>query len=324
MGTYEDAIAFLPDCLARPLDRLSLADRKRVQEIRLRRNGFLTVSLPEGERVVDTAGFLSESSEALAVYCNAQDLEKSFLKLCDYSVHSHSDQLRAGYITAKGGMRVGISGTAVTENGKVTTVKDITSLCIRVGERHDGCAAALYPLFYERIPSLLIVGEPASGKTAILRDLARVLCNGTLGKRRRVAIVDEREEIAGIGGLENADVLRGIAKPVGVLQALRTLAPEVILLDELGTYEEVDAVMRNLHAGVPAIATAHCRNPAEAWHRPAVRMALQCGAFEKVVFLKGRASPGAVESIVEVDPDEMDRLSDAGVQWYLERHHDAT
>lgn len=312
MRAFEKAAEYLPDGLRRTVLKIPFSVQNRVQEIRLRRDGLLTVSLPEGEYAVDSAGVLTEKPEALTVYCSQADVEKTFLKLCEYSVHSHSEQLRAGFITAKGGFRVGVAGTAVTDDGKVTAVRDIRSLCIRVASRHDGCAAPLYSLFKERIPSLLIAGEPSAGKTCILRDLARVLSEGDGMPRRRLTVVDERGEIAGTGGLYNADVLCDVPKPIGILQAVRTLAPDLIMLDELGTKEEVEAIVHNLHAGVPAVATAHCRDMREAMAREAVRYALERRVFETVVFLRGRDTPGSIREIVEVDTLEMDRLVSAG------------
>lgn len=322
MRAYEKAAAFLPDGLQRALLRVPITQQDKVQEIRLRRNGLLTLSLPEGEYTVDAAGVLSEKPCPLTVYCNSADIEKTFLKLCDYSVHSHSAEIKNGYVTAAGGYRAGVAGTAVTENGEVTAMRDITSLCLRVAGRRDGCAAALRPLFEKELPSLLIAGEPSAGKTSILRDIARMLCEGAGGRRFRVSVVDERGEIAGTGGLENADVLTAIPKPVGILQAVRTLAPDVILLDELGTLAEVEAITENLHAGVPAIATAHCRNIQEALRRPAVYLALKRRIFDKIVFLRGRESPGSIREIVEVDALEMDRNGCADGGGYMYRCHD--
>lgn len=308
MGAFEKALTVLPDGIARSLQKISPAEKGRIQEIRLRRDGLLTVSLPDGERSVDAAGVLSDVAGPLTVYCTASDIEKTFLKACDYSVHSHISELREGFVTANGGIRVGVAGTAVVEHGQVTTVRDIRSLCIRVAGRHDGCAAELRPLFEGRIPSLLIAGEPSSGKTSMLRDIARLLCSSPY--RYRVTVVDERGEIAGAGGLENADILTALPKPLGILQAVRTLAPDVILVDELGTVAEVEAMTENLNAGVPAIATAHCRDLGEALRRPAVRLALQRGVFGKIVFLRGRQAAGHIREIVEVADIEMDRFFD--------------
>ncbi len=303
MGVFMTAIELLPDGLARSLRRISLDEARKIQEIRLRRGGLLTLSVGVAEKTVDTEGVLSDAVGPLTVYCTASDIEKTFLKACDYSVHSHMEELREGFVTAKGGIRVGVAGTAVTENGRVSVIRDITSLCIRVAGRHDGCAAPLRGLFLQRIPSMLIAGMPSSGKTSMLRDVARMLSLPPF--RYRVSVVDERGEIAGLGGLENADVLTSISKPTGILQAVRTLAPDVVLVDELGTLAEVEAMTENLHAGVPAIATAHCRDIQEALRRPAIRLALQCGVFEKIVLLDDRQKAGQIQKIIEVSDIEM-------------------
>ncbi len=321
MRAYEKAAAFLPEGLQHAVLRVQISQQEKVQEIRLRRNGFLTLSLPEGEYTIDAAGVLSEKPCPLTVYCNSADIEKTFLKLCDYSVHSHSAEIKNGYVTAAGGFRAGVAGTAVIENGEVTVMRDITSLCLRVAGRHEGCACALRPLFEKGIPSLLIAGEPSAGKTSMLRDIARMLCEEGNGRRFRVSIVDERGEIAGLGGLENADVLTAVPKPIGILQALRTLAPDVILVDELGTLAEVEAIAENLHAGVPAIATAHCRNIEEAMRRPAVRLALERKIFDTVVFLRGRETPGSIREIVEVESLEMDRHAHFDRSRNMHRHY---
>ena len=307
MSAFEKAVQFLPEETGRALLAIPSEQQHRIQEIRLHRDGLLLLSLPEGEKAVLTSGELTDAAPLSAVRCTAQTLERTFYKLCDYSVHTHSAELREGFVTARGGFRAGIAGTAVTENGEVTAVRDIRSICLRVAQRHDGSAAALLPLLKKGIPSMLIVGEPASGKTSFLRDIGRMLTDGSVLRRYRVAVVDERGEIAGVGGLENADILTGCPKAHGVLQAVRTLAPDVILLDELGTRAEVEAVTENLHAGVPAIATAHCRDIEEALSRPAVRLALSRRVFEKVVFLQGRDAPGRIATIMGVEDIETHR-----------------
>ncbi len=303
------AIELLPEGLARSLRRISSGEMQKIQEIRLRRGGLLSLSVGTEEKTVDAAGVLSDVVGPLTVYCSAQDVEKTFLKACDYSVHSHMEELREGFVTAKGGIRVGVAGTVVTANGKVSTIRDISSLCIRVAGRHDGCASSLRSLFFKRIPSVLIAGAPSAGKTSMLRDVARMLSAPPFCYR--VSVIDERGEIAGLGGLENTDVLTAISKPVGILQAVRTLAPDVVVVDELGTMAEVEAMTENLHAGIPAIATAHCRDIEEALRRPAVRLALQRGVFETIVFLSGREAVGQIREIIEVSDIEMVGFSGA-------------
>lgn len=142
----------------------------------------------------------------------------------------------------------------MVEDGAVVSVRTLTSLCIRVARSHNGCADELKRLLdRDGLRGMLICGEPSSGKSSLLRDLARQLADDG----RRVAVVDERGELSGHLPLPRCDVLKGYPKPEGIQQAVRCLAPDVVIFDELGTGEETDAVCAGLNAGVTAIASAH-------------------------------------------------------------------
>ena len=113
-------------------------------------------------------------------------------------------------------------------------------------------------------------------------------------------MVDERGELSGDGSLICCDVLRHCPKAAGIQQAVRCLAPDVVIFDELGSLEETKAVIDGLNSGVAAIASAHCRDIDSLLCRPPLKAALNSGAFEKVVFLEGRRSPGTLSGIMNV------------------------
>ncbi|MBO5797303.1 MAG: Flp pilus assembly complex ATPase component TadA, partial [Clostridia bacterium] len=136
--------------------------------------------------------------------------------------------------------------------------------------------------------SLLICGQPASGKTTLLRDLICRLATGI--SPRRLTVVDERGELL-LDNDQPCEVLLGYPKAVGIEQALRTLSPEGIVFDELGSEEEVKAVLQCLNSGVAAICTLHADGIESLKRRPAARAALQSGAFEYVALLSGRRAP---------------------------------
>lgn len=193
------------------------------------------------------------------------------------------------------------------ENGAIVSVRALTSLCIRVARSHNGCADELKRLLdRDGLCGVLICGEPSSGKSSLLRDLARQLAEDG----RRVAVVDERGELSGNLPLLRCDVLRGYPKPEGIQQAVRCLAPDVVIFDELGTEEEAAAVCAGLNAGVAAIASAHGRDIPSLLRREPVRRALLSGAFERVVLLAGRRQPGRIACIREAGEClyEMDRF----------------
>ena len=193
-----------------------------------------------------------------------KDIADCFAELCRYSVHSYSREIAEGFITLDGGHRVGLCGTAVMSGGAVVSVKDISSLNIRIAREVRGCAEELYGRFFAGgLCSLLLAGRPMSGKTTLLRDLSRML-----GEKYRVALIDSRNELsASVRGLptldvgENTDVLCGYTKPAGIMTALRSLSPDVIICDEIG--DDYDAVEQCLFCGVKVIAAAHAGSLSE-------------------------------------------------------------
>lgn len=301
MTGFIKASAYLPEALQYTVNKLPDSLQSRVQEIRLRLNAPLTLSAPDGDWMLTTGGEATGIEKGNLLLCNKNELEECFLMLCEYSVHTHQQELRKGFITAPNGCRAGIAGTAVVENGEITSVRAITSICLRVARRHDGCASRLAAILDEenRLHSALICGEPSSGKSSLLKDLARQLSTGFGGRRFRIAVVDERGELSGDDSLNRCDVLRYCPKAEGIQQAVRCFAPDAVLFDELGTSGEVKAVLEGLNSGAASIATAHCRDQNTLMRRPQLRAAVDSGAFEKVIFLKGRRFPGEIAEIVE-------------------------
>lgn len=214
----------------------------------------------------------------------AKDIEECFSELCRYSVHSYENEIREGFITLDGGHRVGICGTAVVQGGRVVGMREISSLNIRLAHEVKGCAEALYGrLFSGGLCSVLIGGAPLSGKTTVLRDLARLV-----GENHTTALIDSRGELAAClngsptldAGL-NTDILQGFPEEEGILLALRTLSPEVIICDELSGRET--AAEQCFQSGVRLIATVHAGSMSEILQKP--QLARLAAYADKVVFL---------------------------------------
>lgn len=267
---------------------LSIPEQNAIQEIRLRADSPITVSTPTGERFLDMAR-LTTLHQNSAIICRRKQLEDCFLRFCEESVYAHEQELREGYIAVAGGIRVGVAGTAVSEEFAVRSVRQVTSLCVRLPRRHNGCAASLMPFIdtCDGVCSTLLVGEPSSGKTSLLRDIASTLA----ARRVRVTVVDERGELGGVEGLCGCDVLRGYPKAVGILQAVRCLAPQVVIFDELGDESEQQAVCACAHAGAAVIASLHGNSPHTLQKKPSVRRLIEQDVFSRWVFLRGRSAP---------------------------------
>ena len=280
---------YLPGKWLRTLAALPPGIQAQIQELRLRSGQPVTLSMPAGDGYLGRCGVTELKQPGLFI-CSAGELERIFLRLCEDSVYAHEEELRQGFLAGAGGLRVGVAGTAVMQGDGVQTVRQITSLCIRLPRAHPGSAGGLLPVLVgeEGLRSTLLVGEPSSGKTTLLRDAAAMLA----ARRFRVAVVDERGEIAGVDGLPGCDVLRGYPKPEGIRQAVRCLAPQVVVFDELGDAEEITALLDCARMGVAVIASLHGRSPEEVSRRPLVGRLVSCRVFERWVFLDGRQRPG--------------------------------
>ena len=280
---------YFPPQWVSALKALTYSDIQEVRELHIREEAPLCVVTVRGMRYLCPSG-LTELPQTGVLYCTAAQLRQCISLLCEESVYAYQEQLRQGFIPLRGGIRVGVGGHGMVQDGQVTGIGRVTSLCIRLPSRQVGCGRELLShIAAGGLRSTLLVGEPVSGKTTLLRDIAASLSN-----HYRVTVVDERGELAGVDGLATCDVLAGYPKGVGILQAIRCLSPQVIVFDEMGEETEVEAVSACAHAGVAVVASLHGSCPDRVVHRPVARLLLQRQVFDQWVFLVGRDSPGRV------------------------------
>ncbi|WP_408006720.1 stage III sporulation protein AA [Pseudalkalibacillus sp. A8] len=231
-------------------------------------------------------------------------------KLSQFSLYAFEEELKRGYITIKGGHRVGLAGKVITENGQVKAIKDVSSFNIRVARQKVGIAEPVAPiLFRRRWMNTLIIGPPQSGKTTLLRDLARVASSGMPERNiptSKVGIVDERSEIAGcIKGIpqhnlgSRIDVLDSCPKAEGVMMMIRSLSPEVIIVDEIGRQEDSEAILEAMNAGVQMIMTAHGYSIENVLKRPTIKRLLDIQLFDRFVEMSQNSSPSRIKRILD-------------------------
>lgn len=232
------------------------------------------------------------------------DLQKTLELMSGSSLYAWEEEFRQGFLTLPGGHRVGLCGKMVMRNGRLQTLRDISSINVRVASEAPGAAAAVMPWLIDRGEPLstLFFSPPGAGKTTILRDVARQLSAGRSDldlRGLRVAIVDERSELAGmyrgrpsrsVG--PRTDVLDGCPKATGMNMLLRSMAPEVIITDEIGRAEDAAAVGESLRCGVRVITSVHAGTFEELLSRPAVGELVRQGIFQRLVRLEKHSGKG--------------------------------
>lgn len=297
---FIQAAQVLPQSLRAMLLTLDGGIFRTAQEIRLRTNRPLELVCPQRRVYIQKSGAATSRLSDNLLTVSKREIEETFQAICAYSVFSRQKEIVNGYVTLRGGHRAGICGTAVCDGGIVSNLRDLSSLSIRVAREHRGCAQNLFRTL-QSSRGALICGEPCSGKTTVLRDLARLY--STEGGKT-VALIDERSELAGTvsGVAQNdiglCDVLDGYPKADALLHAVRSLSPQVIICDEIGGADDVAAVLHCLNCGVEVIASVHAADERELAARTSLAPLLAANAFERLVFLRGRGQAGEIASVV--------------------------
>ena len=263
----EYTLSLLPRDISREISE-HLASRRgsRISEIRLRAGGRASVRL-------------GREQLSLRVSISANELYDLLCKICDGAVYAHRDTISRGYISMPCGVRVGVVGTARYDAAALVGVEKISSLVFRIPSGECSFADGLCEVFHREVKhGMLIYSPPGVGKTTALRSLASRLGGGKTALR--VCVVDERAEFSASDYTDcEVDILTGYKKSAGLEIAVRTMSPDLVMIDEIGA-GEAESVAAVLLSGVPIVATAHAGNKDELFAKSGLRSIIEMGAFD--------------------------------------------
>ena len=231
--------------------------------------------------------------------CNTEEILNILQAICENSIYTYQKQIAEGFVTIQGGHRVGISGSCVIENGKVININYVNSLNFRISRQVIGVGKKvlkhILDLEEKNLYNTLIISPPGAGKTTLVRDIVRQVYSGIKDykfKGLNVGLVDERGEIAALykGVPQNdvgvkTDVIENVSKAIGMKMLIRSMAPQVIVADEIGNYEDVEAINYAICSGCKGIFTAHGSTFDDIYLNPVLKNLINVKIFEVIIFL---------------------------------------
>ncbi len=283
LDNLRSTLDYLPTPVSRSLRQLPERTQQRIQEVRLRIGRPVSVTESGTPRLLAAEGVLTGDAAA-ALKPTSEDLARSYQAIMSYSVYSHEQDTAEGFVTIRGGCRVGLCGSAVRQGETVSAVRSIAGLNFRIAGELPGIAASVWQQVQG---SILVAGPAGSGKTTFLRDLARLAGNSV-----PTALIDERGELAAVyRGMPQhdvgmlTDVFDGYPRAAGILTALRVMTPSCIVCDEIGTGADADALLQAAGCGAMLLASAHAGSMEELMHRGVLQPLLEAHVFAWAVLL---------------------------------------
>lgn len=269
---------------------------KNILHEKLKEEGLEEIRVRNGKPIILK---FNNKEEVLKYNICSQEILEILQLICENSIYSYQKNISTGFVTLQGGHRVGIVGSCVIEENRVINIKYINSFNFRIARQVIGCSDSILEhildLENNGIFNTLIVSPPGYGKTTILKDIARQISNGIESQNFKgidVGIVDERSEIASMykGVPQNdlgirTDILENVSKPIGMKMLVRSMAPKVIIADEIGSIDDLEAINYVLTSGCKGIFTAHGATIEDISLNPVLKNLLDTHAFERIIFL---------------------------------------
>ncbi len=309
---YNDVLPVISRRVSQVIESAEISKINRpLEEIRMRTDKPLILQNYNTEWFIGNDGRLTEN------YCdcfvvNQDDIRNTIELMSENSIYAYQDEVKNGYITIKGGHRVGLSGRVIADGAAIRNIKDISGINIRLSNQLIGCSDNVLPYIIKNekdIYNTLVISPPQCGKTTLLRDIARALSNGSerFGfKGVKVGIVDERSELAAcVKGIPQnnvgirTDVLDSCPKSIGMRMIIRSMSPKVVITDEIGNDGDRDAVHSVMNAGVRIVASAHGYNVSELKSRREVLRMIEEKVFERYIVLGCSRGPGTLYEVIE-------------------------
>ena len=283
---------------------LNNLDFSKLFEVRLRSGQPIIVNYGGNIYFVGENGLTNDESKSLIA--EKEDITQVVVNASNCSLYAVNDQLKQGYINCNGGVRIGVVGEIVAENGNIITVKNYNGLNIRIPHEVRGCSLNVLPYLFndKEFLNTLIISSPGAGKTTFLRDVCYQISNHNMPFN--ILVLDERNEIASCYDGKNTlnvgkftDVITGGNKTTGFINGIRSMSPDIICTDELGSKQDYESVMIANTCGVKLLASIHASSVAELRYKQDFNKLITDKIFKRYVVLSNRPKKGTVQGVFD-------------------------
>ncbi|SCG83303.1 Stage III sporulation protein AA [Proteiniborus sp. DW1] len=311
INAYKEVLNFIDPELTSTLSKLPKSVAEKIEEIRLRNGKPLMISLGSKDYFVTHNGTL-EAEPYNCITIDNKHISRTFQLISNYSIYSIEEELRNGFITVRGGHRVGITGKVVYGPNGVESIRDVSSLNLRIAKEIIGVSNDIMRYIIRKpntIYNTLLVSPPQCGKTTLLRDIIRNISNGIPSinfRGLKVGVVDERSELGGSykGCPQNdvgvrTDIIDSCRKHEGIMLLLRSMSPNVIATDEIGDEKDIKAIHEAIKAGVKIISTVHGDGISDILSKPKLKVIISEKVFERIIIIDNENGVGSLQDILD-------------------------
>lgn len=283
---------------------LSKLNFNKLFEIRMRNGQPITVNYNNNYYFVGENGLTDAEKEALI--SEKEDIEQIIMNASNSSIYAINDQLKQGFVTSQGGIRIGLVGQVIEDGSKILTVKNFHAINIRIPHQVTGCSLNILPYLFKdnQFINTLLISPPGAGKTTMLRDICYQISQHNL--TLNILLIDERNEIASCnnGKCELdvgkfTDVITGGTKKVGFINGIRSMSPDIICTDELGVEEDFMAIEQAYCCGVGILASVHASSVFELKEKPLFKDALKKNIFKRFIVLSNKKGKGTIDGVFD-------------------------
>ncbi len=295
----------LPEKIFKILDEK--VNLKAVNELRFRADKPIVVCVSGKNYFLTENGVSSNLNNAL--YASKIAIEDIIFRASECSIYSVNEQIKRGFIVTDSGIRIGIGGNVVEENGQIKTMTNFTSCNMRFPHNVKNCSLCAYPFIVhdEKIENTLVISPPNAGKTTFLKDFVSQLSERKLSYN--VLLLDERGELDNNVDSNFFDKIAFSTKKVGFENGIRSLSPDLIVTDEIGQEEDIDAIIYAITSGISVLATTHADSMETFLKKPLFQKVIKEKIFKRYVLLSKRNGPGTFEGVYNENFARVSKMS---------------